>query len=269
MRIEKNIKQGFTLIELLVVIAIIALLMSIMMPALSKAKEHAKVIVCMNHLKTLTLANEAYSMNWNGRCVPLIDDTNASSGARYWNTNDEFRTLVGVNDKDTGSLYEMPKEYWCPSHKNIKDDSYWENAVWANRMSYAYNMTDWGSDSVNPYTWAIGSRCLAMKGTTVQQPQNKIMFIDAADLWTQMSGAAYQTNWDLYGDDIETYRSVASASNSPTMYRHSESASVGYYDGHVKKNKKESLFYYVDGTDSPDEGRNYGMWFANKSNIQR
>ena len=53
-------KKGFTLIELLVVIAIIALLMSILMPALARVRNQAKMVVCRSNLKQLALSAAMY-----------------------------------------------------------------------------------------------------------------------------------------------------------------------------------------------------------------
>ena len=61
--------RGFTLIELLVVIAIIAVLMGVLMPALSRAREQGKRAVCENNLKQLTLAWGLYADDNNGKLV--------------------------------------------------------------------------------------------------------------------------------------------------------------------------------------------------------
>ena len=57
-------RLGFTLIELLVVVAIIALLVSILLPALSKAKEHAKAAVCSSRLNSFGKASVFYSTQY-------------------------------------------------------------------------------------------------------------------------------------------------------------------------------------------------------------
>jgi len=56
-------RRGFTLVELLVVIAIIALLMSILMPALSRAREQGKSVVCCNNLRQVGMGALFYAEN--------------------------------------------------------------------------------------------------------------------------------------------------------------------------------------------------------------
>ena len=78
----QNNRKAFTLIELLVVISIIALLLSILMPGLQKAKASARSVVCMANLKQWSTIFTAYGSENNDRFP--IEGTGADQ--TYWMT---------------------------------------------------------------------------------------------------------------------------------------------------------------------------------------
>jgi prepilin-type N-terminal cleavage/methylation domain-containing protein len=113
--------KGFTLIELLVVISIIAILMAVMMPALGRAREQAKVTICSSNLKQQIMSvslfaedNEGYLPS--GAITTESSDWGGSSNL-YWKDvitpYNEILTAKGTNylsHEYVGSIYECPSK---------------------------------------------------------------------------------------------------------------------------------------------------------------
>jgi prepilin-type N-terminal cleavage/methylation domain-containing protein/prepilin-type processing-associated H-X9-DG protein len=95
--------KGFTLIELLVVISIIALLLSILMPGLQKAKEAARRVVCSSNMRSLSLANLLYAADNNDKIVWAKDPS-----GNMWLTS-------------LAPYYENPDIKICPSAKKVRE----------------------------------------------------------------------------------------------------------------------------------------------------
>ena len=102
-------RNAFTLVELLVVIAIIALLMGVLLPALNKARQQAKAIVCKSNLKQIGLAANFYAEAWN-----FFIPRGTSGLSKTW-----FQLLMPyLSERSIGKDYRNVRMYRCPSYPN-------------------------------------------------------------------------------------------------------------------------------------------------------
>jgi prepilin-type N-terminal cleavage/methylation domain-containing protein/prepilin-type processing-associated H-X9-DG protein len=278
-------KRGFTLIELLVVIAIIALLLSILMPALSQVKERGRRIVCGNNLKQLGMAYTMYAQLYGGRFVPvevwddkLADKALDSGGYDFTLPNGETRTPYipvwcgnkafinlldqsGVENRgyhlvsNPEDYYALPLKFRCPSYPRERAQELDDVAITSVcRTSYAPNMTDWARaveefGEPSPEEGAM-SKQIWDKGVKVKEinrPATKILFADAQGLYLTYAWdqGNYVNHWDEHGEVVG--QELGEGHGQGPSYRHSEGASIVFCDGHTEYRKKNEMFYFLDG----------------------
>lgn len=199
MRLGERSDQGFTLIELLVVIAIIAILASMLLPALTLAKEKAKTAQCTSNLKQIAVAMKMYaddnremyycdkngSINnggeWflNPRSTVLrkaIDEAGNLDGDAYW--------ALGYSQYYVGNR----KLFGCPSLKVVDE---WRDAglnypkeYWANS---GYGLCQYLTKAYSGTGSQYGSGGGRLRSTGHLSPSSMILCQDAAE--QNMEGA--------------------------------------------------------------------------------
>jgi prepilin-type N-terminal cleavage/methylation domain-containing protein/prepilin-type processing-associated H-X9-DG protein len=230
--VKRNKKPGrlaFTLIELLVVIAIIAILAAMLLPALSKAKQRAQQISCLNQLKQLGLGFCLYTPDYND--VMPSDASRIGWHSEDWvwwqgvtpNTVNKSTILTLINA--TTNILRCPTDLNNTGRINNSPPSayYWSYSINGQGNPTGSPATYGVASSWNGYPYQSGG-WVPYKVTSVRHPANIIMLIEepVSKLPAEMPAGSFTI--------IDDGRWVP-GQNTITL-RHDRRGNVNFVDGH-------------------------------------
>ena len=219
---HKNSLGVFTLIELLVVIAIIAILASMLLPALASAKRKAQEIVCAANAKQIGAALNSYVMDEHDYFPPmswtsLADNSWGSARTTWCQMLFPYLGLDYATHVDSAYV-KIPAScvFKCPTQRNWTK---WD----CESCSYGYNVMFFGE-----HNYSSGFRPgKGINHSEIRQPSGQLTNIDT---WYHRSTFDYQSlgNYQFWHISI-------------IGFRHSKKANALYVDGHVVAEKCEYI----------------------------